>query len=610
MYLRQPKLVVLSLCIPGILANFLGPRFPAPTDLSSDKSLVAARWDNFVSTLEESMNGTKHGDGNSDLISELGLANITFSLDIFSIHDPKTSEAMQFHYTSAEIANATSGTHSVDADSIYRIASLTKLFSVFAGLLEFDNKEWDRPITDFIPALADYARKNSGKDDPATTIQWNKVTLAALGAQIAGVPRGGIPFDADTLSIWLLEQAAGTAEKENDPVLMGLPALNISDPTIVPLCALSGDHMCDADGYAQGESSHAPTFLPWASPAYSNNGFMLFGIALANITGKSLEEVYHSSIFEPLGMNSSSTIVPSGKNLLRSVIPGDLSTAGFKGDWGISISSGGIFSTIKDLAKFGIGILNSTLLSDDQTRKWMKPVSHTASLEHSVRRPWEIARYTHPKSGVVTDLYTKSGDSGLFSSFLILLPDYGVGFTILTAGTSTMRTDAAALIADLMTESILPALEAQAALETANKFAGTYTSTIDGLNSSLILFLNNTSSGTPDLAVSSWISNGTDMLLVAPKFIGKAPLRLLPSITESGSGQLAFRLTTIPVSTARTRSFGPFLAQYAKNMDWLTVDAGTYGGVGFSLFVFDVEDGDAVTVTPAVTRAKLRRVSM
>jgi hypothetical protein len=34
----------------------------------------------------------------------------------------------------------------------------------------------------------------------------------------------------------------------------------------------------------------------------------------------------------------------------------------------------------------------------------------------------------------VTDIYTKSGSLGLYTSILALLPDYGVGFVTLAAG--------------------------------------------------------------------------------------------------------------------------------------------------------------------------------
>ena len=142
---------------------------------------------------------------------------------------------------------------------------------------------------------------------------------------------------------------------------------------------------------------------------------MLLGLAIANITGKSLH-VYRDSVFNPLGMTSSFSSVPDATQYGRYVITGNATAANLiKGVVPeVTIPSGGLFFTTNDLAKFGTAILNSTLLDADQTRKWMKPVSHTARFEYFVGKPWEIYRYTHPSSGLVTDIYTKLGDAGYY----------------------------------------------------------------------------------------------------------------------------------------------------------------------------------------------------
>ncbi|CAM1505986.1 Fc.00g116230.m01.CDS01 [Cosmosporella sp. VM-42] len=593
---------LLPLFLTGVLSDYLGPRYPPPSDLSSDQSLVAKSWNNLSSTLKTSLTGKP--DAEKDPIS--ALQNITFSVGMFSLHD-EAAEKLQYHYTSAEVENSPHGTHKVDADSIYRVASVTKLFTVLAGMVEFNNGEWDRPLTDFVPELAEYARNNPGEHDPVHTIQWDKVTLAALGAQMAGVPRGGYPYE--DLIIGLVQpDSAGEANPRDpllDPASYGLPPVNFSNPAILPPCSTNGFGGCTGSQFARAGEARAPIFLPWTSPAYANNGFMLLGVALANITGKSYEEIYRDSIFDPLRMASSSTKPPNDKDLSRSVIPKSLEAAAFVGDFGVTTTSGGVFSTTNDLAKFGIGIINSTLLPDDVTRKWIKPVTHTARLDYSVGRPWEIARYTHPNTGVITDMYTKSGDSGLYSSFIVILPDYDAGFSILTAGTSPSRTNLAALLGDLITEAILPALEGQAAVEVGVNFAGTYTSKVEGLNSSLCLTQNKT---TGDLTITSWVSNSTDMMGLVAEFISPRGARLMPSVPNTGNGELAFRAQGIASRSLETEKLGPFLRQWRGNADWLTVDNVSFGGIGFSLFIFEVGDeGKATSVSPAITKATLER---
>ncbi len=604
MLLPPHALLLLPICIAGALADFLGPTYPAPIDLTSDKSLVSASWKNFTSTFDAYLKKGNQSTASKSALS--GVEKITFSVGLFSIHDPAAAK-LQYHYTSPEIANATQGTTQVDGDSIYRIASISKLFTVFAGLLELSDEDWNRPLTDVIPGLAEHAGGTAaGEENAVYKIQWDKITPWALASQLAGGPAlalvgADILFDGVLASLGL----GGT----NPVTAYGFPPLNISN--LGPCWDLkyrdTNSFICPADYFVVNERSLPPTFLPWTTPAYSDDGFILLGIAISKITGKSMATIYRESIFETLGMTSSNSSAPTGEaELARSVIAGDFYSFALNG--GISVPSGGLFSTINDLAKFGVGILNSTLYPADQTRKWMKPISHTASLSYSVGAPWEIARYINPSSGKVTDLYTKLGDYANYGGCLVLIPDYNAGFSVLVASNDSTRSDVANLVLDYVTEAILPALEAQAAAEAARNFVGTYVSTDPTLNSSVTVSLNESIG----LSISTWISNGTDVL-ASPLFDGAKP-RLLPSIPNQsdGSGKVAFQASKNPksnsFSVASNFGIGPFTAQYATNFDWLTVDLTRYGGIGVKLFVFDVDEGgNATAVSPVVTRARLEK---
>lgn len=390
---------LLPICITGALADFLGPTYPAPIDLTSNKSLIPASWENFTSTFDAYLKGNQSTA--SESLS--GVEKVTFPVGLFSIHDSAAAK-LQYHYTSPEIANATQGTNKVDGDSIYSIASVSKVFTVFAGLRELTNDDWNRPLTDVIPGSADFACEITGEKNPVYTLQWDKITPWVLAAQIA----------SDLL--WAYE-----AGGETDPVTAyGFPPRNLSK--FGPCWDLKNPS-CTADEFVANARSQPPSFLPWTSPGYTNDGFILLGIAISNITGKSMATIYRESIFEPPGMTSSNSSHPTGEaELARYVIPGDLVQAGFINGSDLFAPSGGLLSTINDLAKFGVGILNSTLFPAHLTRKWMKPISHTASLTYSVGAPWEVIRYIHPSTGKVTDLYTKLGESGLYSGNLVLIP--------------------------------------------------------------------------------------------------------------------------------------------------------------------------------------------
>ena len=595
------------LSVISALADFLGPTYPAPVDLTSDDSLVYASWKNLSSFLDASL---KENEGSAPAALS-GWENVTFSAGLFSTHDPGASN-LQYHYTSPEIANSSVGTKEVDGSSIYRIASVSKLFTVFAGLLELTDEEWNLPLTDVIPGLADVAPAEGTPNGPLYTTQWGSVTPWALATQLSGVARQGIP----SVDLLFLSEASAQVDEQNatDPVkTYGFPPARLSE---LGPCAAVTDLFCTADDYIGSVRSQPPAFLPWTTPAYSNNGLILLGIVISNLADKSMSTIYREVIFEPLGMTSSSSTVPTGEaELARSVIAGD-PVRGFAIDGGITVPSGGLFSSIDDLAKFGVGILNSTILPADRTRKWMKPATHTASLSYSVGAPWEIIRYIHPSTGKVSDLYTKLGDAGFYGGSIVLIPDYHAGFSILAANTnSTLRSTVTNTVLDLVTEEILPALEAQAATEAERHFAGTYVSQDPTeLNSSLTISFNQSSvEGTSSgLSISRWISNGTDVL-ASPLFAGIKP-RLLPSIPDqsAGAGQVAFQASThMQTSTYAATTdpgVGPFTGQMATNLDWLVVDEAHYAGFGVNLFVFDVnEGGKAISAYPAVTRVKLER---
>ncbi|OBT65869.1 hypothetical protein VE03_05427 [Pseudogymnoascus sp. 23342-1-I1] len=587
------SLLLIPISSRSALADLLVPSYEAPVDVASNKSLVAAAWRNATATLQTYLSDSNEGAASSAVAA---IKNVTFSVGLFSVEDPAASK-LQFHYTSPEIANAPNGTNKVDGDTIYRMASVTKAFTVLAGLLELNSTHWDRPITDFVPTLANYTRQSPGEDDPTHITEWDKVTLRALAAQIAGVPR-------DPFLVGEIIDPAKIAE-------LGLPTLDPEDPLSLPPCALPENYnsttsACNEIPSIESIQNRPPTLLPWTSPAYANTGFVLLGVAIANITGKPLADVYRESIFEPLGMESSKASTPPKSEWHRSVIP-DL--AAFDIDAGILISSGGLLSTTNDMAKFGIGILNSTLLPDDETREWLKPVSHTAHFEYSIGRPWEILRYTHA-SGVITDIYTKLGDSGAYSGFIVLLPDYNAGFSILSGSTSLYRFSAVTQVAEVITNSIVPALAAQAAKEAEKKFAGVYNSTV-ALNSSLALSVNQTAGAAPGLLISSWISNGTDLLAQLPASLGPGPYRLQPSISDSESGTEAFRLVAgldapIPPNTEAPK--GLFTSMSYLAADWILLDSPTYGGIGISLFVFKIgSDGNVEEVRPEAFRVSLKR---
>lgn len=600
--MRLPNYVLGGLIfLPAAFANLLGPSYPPPRDLSSSHSRVATSWKNLTSQLNTVL-ADSHTNSTSGVYA---LKNLTFSVGLFSTLDPNAKD-LQFHHTASDVAKSPVGVQKVDGNSIYKVASVSKLFTVLAGLIELKPRDWELPLTDIFPFLAEHVHRQRNNFRLVYDVQWDRITLRSLAGQMGGIPHGATEEFLQTFLLYkYLEGSRNPAL--TDPNFYGLPPLNDSDLTLWPSCLGEQTQGCNPVSWDVAYAPRPPVYLPWTSPEYANGGYIFLGLAISNLTGKAMDEWYSDSIFQPLGLKSTYSSPPDNSTRPHSVTSEALD-AQFVPDGGITNPSGGLFSTTNDLSKLGVALLNSTLLPSEKTREWMKPVTHTSSLRYSVGSPWEIHRFVHAGSGVVTDLYTKLGDSGFYGGIVVVIPDFDAGFTLLSASTQASRSSEALLAIDLIVDTLLPALMEQAAIEAAQKFAGTYKA--EDLNSSLTLTVVPPTQPAPGLNISSWISNGTDITDLVPTLLGGPGSRLVPSIvTEQVTGEIAFRAYTA------TQTRGPgvgssslLFSSFYDLGDWTMLDQLTWGGIATSLFVFDVEgNGTVKSVTPGAYRVKMAR---
>lgn len=168
----------------------------------------------------------------------------------------------------------------VDAHSIYRIASVSKLITTFAGLVEMTEADWNRPLAEIIPGLGSYARANAEGLNPLYNTQWDKITPWALATQLSGVATLGYPIGD------LAEVVALAGDRSNLLKIYGLPSVNVNE---LGSCATNflkntTDTFCSGPEGIAAVRGLPPNFLPWKTPAYSDEGFMLLGIAISNIS--------------------------------------------------------------------------------------------------------------------------------------------------------------------------------------------------------------------------------------------------------------------------------------------------------------------------------------
>lgn len=234
---------------------------------------------------------------------------------------------------------------------------------------------------------------------------------------------------------------------------------------------------------------------------------------------------------------------------------------------------------------FGKAILQSTQLPPVVTRRWLKPITHTSSLYSSVGQPWEI--YRQADRDHVVDYYTKGGSIGSYESLIVLIPDYGISFSVLTVGKDSHL---GLKLADVIKDTVLAGVATAAREQSAQQFAGRYEIT-DQPGNLLIIAVDEK----PGLVIREWKSNSIDFLQVAQDYAastgsGLQSVRLYPT-GISNCDQVIFR--AVYNTTSGTSQSGLFERGYQA---WEGVDQLVYGQRPLDEFVFEMEDHLATKV--------------
>jgi hypothetical protein len=203
-------------------------------------------------------------------------------------------------------------------------------------------------------------------------------------------------------------------------------------------------------------------------------------------------------------------------------------------------------------------------------------------------------------------MYTKGGHFGQYTSELILLPEWDVGYNVLASGQQvTLAVDT---VSNIVAEVVVAAaLDAAAAVEANAMYAGMYVSS-DG--DSITLEVDDG----PGLLISKWTWNGTDAMPIYATLSAGDPeanisIRLWPTTLQNPP--------RVGANTVERVSFRSYVQKLPFNpnpypvlgncISWLTTDQFNYGGVGIDEFVFDIADGRASKVAARFLRAEYSR---
>ncbi|KAF7543081.1 hypothetical protein G7Z17_g11031 [Cylindrodendrum hubeiense] len=547
----------------------MGAVFPAPQAPSQNKGVKSA-----ASALKDAL------DEQMGSLFETSAV----SIGVKSIHEDEP--LFTYHFTPP---NPGSGAQKIGDNTMYRIASVSKLFTVLAAL-QNTNIDMNASVLKYLPHLNETAT-----GDSILSLDWEDITVASLTGHLSGL---GVD----------LAQDLGVVGSEAW-VKMGLPEFAAKSG---PTCSgLPGTIPCTKEDLLDQVNRRPPIYAPYTNPVYSNIGIAMLGLVVEAATNKTFHEVVTRDILDAVGMKHTSTgEVPSAKDIF---IP--------EGDtiWNSTLevfdAAGGMYSSLGDLQAFGEAILTNKLLSPMETRRWMKPASTTSSWGYMVGHPWEILRSDNITSdGRLIDVYTKSGDLGLYHALTGLVPDYDLVITVMMAGAEASARYAPSIAFSAVIKSLLPAIEAAGREQAKTSYVGEYTE--QSTNSSITF----KTDGGPGLVISEWTVRGFDVLKNIGGYswatletgkVGSPPpvaARVYPTNLQ-GDDKAAWRAVfDFTNSTVDDALDNKLFFKDGSCQTWFSQDRQTYDFLSLDEFVFVQSEGEAKTVKNPAFNITLTKV--
>jgi CubicO group peptidase (beta-lactamase class C family) len=221
----------------------------------------------------------------------------------------------------------------IDARTNFRLASCTKQFTAMAiMLLVHDGKlRYDEPLSEVFPEFPEYGRT---------------ITIRHLLNHTSGL--------ADYEALMEQQGQSGSVRWSEQS--------QIHDAEVLRLL--------EREGRTQ--------FPPGAKWAYSNSGYVLLGLVVAKVSGKSFGEFLRERIFAPLKM-SATVAYERGRNEVANRAYGySRESDGWKetdqSSTSATLGDGGVYSSLEDLAKWDEALTQHALLRESEMGAALAPV--------------------------------------------------------------------------------------------------------------------------------------------------------------------------------------------------------------------------------------------
>jgi CubicO group peptidase (beta-lactamase class C family) len=301
------------------------------------------------------------------------------------------------------VADIGSGTP-ITADTVFRIASITKLFTAVAVMQLWEQGliDLDRPANDYLRAFRLIAAKPS----------FRPATVRHLLTHTAGLP--------DVLHVRDLFHP-GWGKFDARPAVYSVK-LGEKVPSLT-------------EYYGPGPRVDVD---PGTAFAYSNHGFAVLGQIVEDVSAQPLHSYFRQHIFEPLGMMDSSLVLTDGMKS-RKATGYDLGASGAEAvidrEW-ITGGASNVYSTTRDMGRFVAALAGG---GTNERGSILKPATLASMFDPHYEPDPRLAGmglgfFRNDASG-----HRVVGHEGRlpgFNSQLLVAPDDGVGIVAFTNGSS------------------------------------------------------------------------------------------------------------------------------------------------------------------------------
>ncbi|PIL23326.1 hypothetical protein GSI_14637 [Ganoderma sinense ZZ0214-1] len=348
--------------------------------------------------------------------------------------------------------------------SAYRIASVSKLFTVLEGFILEQRGviSWDDPVDKY---LKDFKYRLDGLDPKGPQLEDDvaPITLFQLATHMSGLGRD---WPAGTAANWPYEVSGGGPPPSNGRAF----------PTY--------------EGVMNHLPKHHLVSYPGSYPSYSNTGIGVLGLALAAASSAAdgngavitHAELLQRDIFGPMGLNGSHFLATSENkdsivvsSVLPEVVDDDFLNA--------MNPSGGQFSTLSDFITLTQTLLNprhpKSQITQYSMNRWLQQV-HAFEEDDWTEMGflWEIIK-AQDSNGRLRRVYWKLGNLPGFHTAVAIHPGTSCGVAVLVAGSYS---DSAGLVYDAF-EIMQPGIDKALAVLAQELYAGHWVDAVPQLNS-------------------------------------------------------------------------------------------------------------------------------